>query len=747
MVLLRWLTLLLLVISSTLILSAQDTGSAFPITPGSIEGNINNNFYSTRYSFTVVPDDRVVITMNNTSGDLDPYMNLYDPDGDIYLFNDDVPDSGSRNSRIEFVADTAGIYVVEATRFDGETGTTSGTYRLTLTIEGLTQSPVEVDPLSVPPTFSVESTRIEYDSYGSGTIGSLDTEDYFSFGGRQGDFVRVTLTTTDGNMSTTINIRNENAAVISTATQTRPNEVIAVATIPKTGWYLIEVKQQSGSGNYDMYIARLAQSVLEPNTPVTGELTATAPQVSYVFNGTINDSILATVDFENDVDTFQPRITLLNLNQRVLAEFIGAKDRASIVTKLPRSGPYLIQVGVSGTETGGAFTLELRRSSLDIGKLNVVDVKYNESYKSQISDETPLEYYRFSGKVGELVTVSMQADEEMALDPYLILLDSNLNELAFNDTAGSTINARITQYTLPENSDYYIIASRAGLENGVSEGSYTLSLTVGQIELQTGAFTATLNWQGDADLNLFVTEPSGRTVSWSNPNIPSGGSLQIDSNTNCETPTSQPVEHIYWSNTIPVESGDYTVWVWYQNVCTLNVSIPFTLRVTAYGQEVLNVGSNPEQPITLNPKQRYQAVIRVNEPSGVLINSGEVNAPSPQQEASQGGDTLIRYGDVIAGDIRNDVYARFYQFFGEAGDVIAISVETQTGNLDPIVVLRTADDFNLELNDDVTRFNKNAGLQYELEESGQYVIAVTRFGLRDGTTTGAYNLRLQKIAD
>lgn len=742
-----WLIIIISFLFTGLSTSAQSVDSAFAIPPGTIEGNINDTFYSTFYSFDVVADDEVTIEMTNTSGDLDPFMNLYTSNGDLLLFNDDIPESGSRNSVITYIAEEAGILIMEATRFDGIEGNTSGTYRLTLSIEGASQMPIEVDPLTLPPNFAVNFRQIQYDTFSTGTVDSIFTENYYVFGGRQGDFVRVTTTHAIENLVLTVTIRNEDATVISTQTQMIDAESITLATIPEDGWYLIEVKRESGEGDFSLFVAQLAQSVLVPNEPVSGQLTTTAPQLSFVFNGTINDSVLARFQLLNKPFNVQPQIAILDINQQVIAEFTSVSNSASVLADLPRSGPYVVQVGVSGTQVGGEFSLTLQRSSLDIDKLEIENARYNESYKNLINNDNPLQYYRFVGKVGELVTIGMQADDTMMLDPYLILLDGDLNELAFNDTVGNSPNARITQFTLPANDEYIIIASRAGLQNGTTSGRYTLSLTVGQIELQAGVFTASLNWRGDADLNLFVREPNGRVISWSNPTSPNGGILQIDSNTNCETPTTQPVEHIYYPSTATIPDGDYTVWVWYQNVCSMSVTVPFTLTVSAYNQELLNVTSTTENPIAISPQQRYEAVIRVNQVSRNVIRPGEFSSPTAQQQASQGGDTLIRYGDTLSNTIQNDVYARFYQFIGEEGDTIRIRAVTQTGTLDPIIVLRTADDINLATNDDADPSTRNAQLEYTLTESGQYIITVTRYGLRDGATNGSYALQLEKVTN
>jgi hypothetical protein len=89
------------------------------------------------------------------------------------------------------------------------------------------------------------------------------------------------------------------------------------------------------------------------------------------------------------------------------------------------------------------------------------------------------------------------------------------------------------------------------------------------------------------------------------------------------------------------------------------------------------------------------------------------------------------------------VYARFYQFEGRANETVLISLQAITGDLDPIVVLRNTAGVNLALDDD-SGVGRNAQLRYTLPADGRYVIAVTRYGLREGTTTGDYRLILER---
>lgn len=724
--------------------AAQD--SVFPIEPGSVEGSINDSFFSQRYSFQAQTGQTVVIRMETTSGNLDPLLFLFDA-AEQYITDNDDFEEGNRDAQITFEPPADGTYIVEATRFQQESGTSSGTYRLTLEFPEDPGTQPEQDPLSVSPQFGVDYEFLEFEAFG---IGSLDEETdrrYFALGGRQGQFVRMVLTRTEGDVIPLLNILDENFTVISRVAESRENERVVYAVLPETGWYLVEVTRQEGSGAFSLYTTLVSDTVLTQEEPIEAAFDPSTQSLSYVFNATINERVfinLTVLEGEGIV----PELSIIDLGQVTLEQRQSQGVQTRVTLTVPRSGPYIVQARNLGEGGAGRIRLQLRRIEADISKLRIEEASYNEEYKGSISEDSPIDYYRFSGKAGELVTIEMSPleAEENALDPYIILADSELNELAFNDNVGASRSARVAQFSLPADGDYFILATRTGLSRGTTEGDYEMALTVGQIALQSGALTATLEWEGDADLNLFVRTPGGRTVSWANPQVPSGGTLQIDSNTGCETPTAQPVEHIYWPAAL--ETGDYTVWVWYQNVCSQRAPVDFTLTIEVNGTLLFSSESRA-QPTRLQPGERFETSLRLRgDGTSVLVNRGSTGSPSPQQVASQGGDTLIVYGQTLVGTITDEVFAQFYQFQGSAGDTVLITVERITGDLDPIVVLRDAVDNNLAQNDDSEDAyggdNRNSRLTFTLPEDGRYVIAVTRFGLRDGLTTGDYRLTLTR---
>lgn len=105
--------------------------------------------------------------------------------------------------------------------------------------------------------------------------------------------------------------------------------------------------------------------------------------------------------------------------------------------------------------------------------------------------------------------------------------------------------------------------------------------------LRTGDVQVTLRWDTIDDLDVFVTDPVGDTVSYQNPFIPSGGQLDVDANAACFQPLSPtPVENIFWP-TGQSPTGDFVVTVNIFERCrAAQNAIPFTLLVLVKGEVI-----------------------------------------------------------------------------------------------------------------------------------------------------------------
>ncbi|NDJ61121.1 MAG: hypothetical protein GYB67_08350 [Chloroflexi bacterium] len=720
------------------------------ITPGRSEGNLNDTIPAQRYSFQANRDDSVTISMERTSGDLDSLLLLFGPDGQLIERNDDLA-PGNPDARIERTLLANGTYIIEATRFEQQAGRSNGTFRLTLDIAG--SEPTDDGAAVVTtPEFGVDYRIIDFGQVINDDLDEAAPQDYYAIQGQQGDFVTAILTTPLGSLNGELRILDGSANVISRQQQRRTAQIaetIANATLPETGWYLIEVAGTSGAGAYELIVSRIQARVLPVGEQVTGQFALGTPSVPFIINARLGDLIRVSM-FRDATSSVDPELRLLDPNDDLVAPATG--DRfVNLSATIPRTGTYILQANNRNPGVTGDFAVRLTSViPLDPDNLNAESVSYNETLSGALSADTPADssappgdYYTFSGKTGELVSLTLTATSG-DLEPFLILMDTDLNELAANDAISGSRSARVGPYRLPKNGDYLVLATHAGLTADTrTSGGYDLELTAGEIVLTSGAFEATATWAGDADLNLFVRDPSGRTLSWSNPGAPGMGALEIDSNTRCQTISAEPVEHIYWPGLSPVP-GDYTVWVWYQDNCAMSPAVEFTLTVRVAGAVIV------EETATLALGQRFNAEVRVTGSNeGIFLNRpGAISNPSPQQRASEGGDTLIRYGqEGIIGTLNDQVYARFYRFEGLAGDTVAIDVLRETGDLDPIVLLRDSGDAPLPggSNDDRDTSTRDSRLIFTLPETDRYTIAVTRFGVQEGTTSGDYRLILTQI--
>ncbi len=125
---------------------------------------------------------------------------------------------------------------------------------------------------------------------------------------------------------------------------------------------------------------------------------------------------------------------------------------------------------------------------------------------------------------------------------------------------------------------YDLTALCAGFENSQA------------VVLQTGDVQVTLRWDTADDLDLFVRDPFGEEVSYFEPEIASGGQLDIDANSGCTERMAAPVENIFWPTGGGVP-GDYVVKVDLFSPCGSETPINFTLTTLVQGQVQTQTGT------------------------------------------------------------------------------------------------------------------------------------------------------------
>ncbi len=110
----------------------------------------------------------------------------------------------------------------------------------------------------------------------------------------------------------------------------------------------------------------------------------------------------------------------------------------------------------------------------------------------------------------------------------------------------------------------------------------------GQIDegfLGSGAVQITLWWDTDADVDLYVVDPSGAEISYQNRSSPSGGTLDRDARGACNTPQRETTENVFWNTERP-PSGRYQVIVDYFDACQRGGTTPVVLSISVGGRVV-----------------------------------------------------------------------------------------------------------------------------------------------------------------
>ena len=373
-----------------------------------VSGQITDKSYFELWEFEGSKGDRVQILMEGSDG-LDPYVGLLDAFTEQVLAEDD-DSAGNSNAQIDFALPMDGLYLIVATRYDLDTGTSQGGYDLSLKSSNTSQS-------------------------------------------------------------------TSNTTTTSASSTTEPVE------IEPGVFYIADLVLDEAVGNSldNDSFAHLYGLEAEAGTEV----------------------VIVMLANESDLDTY---VIVLTEDGDVLAEDddsgadIGAGKMDSFVAlTLPETGLYYVIASRSGLDEGkstGAYALiagipeeegpvepvssdESSDDDLPPGMESFGMIEVGTTPNETISDESFFHLFGFEGQAGDEITVTMRGED--GLDAYVALLDPSDEVLVEDDDSAGGMDAQIT-IKLPESGLYIIVATRNGLEEGTTVGSYTLELTAGPPE-------------------------------------------------------------------------------------------------------------------------------------------------------------------------------------------------------------------------------------------------------------------------
>lgn len=337
-------------------------------------------------------------------------------------------------------------------------------------------------------------------------------------------------------------------------------------------------------------------------------------------------------------------------------------------------------------------------------------ITFGQEVRGSIDDEQFRVLYTFSGEQGQVVSLSMRR-ESGDLDPYLILMTGPGVVVSVSDD-GEGRDAVISSQNLPSTGDYVIVATRFGHEHGTTGGEFTLRLdilgsstTIVGNTLRYGAPVIGQitddNWEaiyllparrGDV-VNIQMRRTSG----------------DLDALIDLFDPTGQA---LFSGDDDPTAYGSLDAGI-------ISYMIPldgiYFIRATRYGYDVGTSEGTFILTITQTPPE--------------ALGTRPLTA------------RYIAYGDVYSGTIDGEIFTRFYRFEAQRGDVVSVTVERQTGNIAPQISILVAEDLRPLSSTTATAGQTEARLfNVSIPETGDYLIAVSRFRGAEGTSEGTFEL-------
>lgn len=384
-----------------------------------------------------------------------------------------------------------------------------------------------------------------------------------------------------------------------------------------------------------------------------------------------------------------------------------------------------------------------------VAAVPVGELAFDTPVRGTLAGETYFQTYKFTGVANDIVALSMTRISGN-LDTLLLVLDPNGQIVADNDdiVAGNVTDSAINNppLRLAVDGTYTVMATRYGKQFGGTAGQYELVMSsqgadlpqdVIDLGLPTGDVQVTLVWNSNHDLQLLVRDPAGVAVFEDEPTIDSGGRMTQQGNVNCVAPLVTPVSHIYWPTGLG-RGGNYEIEVWHQNNCNDTRPVTATLYISVYGQTIGTI------PITTILNQRFITSFTIGGNRNVSLGLGGITGGSETIDFAGQIDSAIplTFGQSVTGNITLEDKFQVYTFEGTAGQVIDISMIATQGTLDPNLFLISPSLFEVANNDDITPGEDTDSFinDFELPETGRYIVIATHYGTIYGATVGSYQL-------
>ena len=421
------------------------------------------------YTFQGIAGTFVRVRMWRTSGELDPLLSLYTPQGQAIAVDDDA--GGGQSALLNNVMlPMDGVYGVLVLS-DSKTGT----YQITLETAptaypqtplpeaGMVQAQLAPTfaPFNPTPILAVNGAQLADHVPVQGAIERSGGFLRFPFFASQDTAFSVSVEPYDG-LRPKLEIFGPNGALVAEATTlTADNRLLLQNVVaPSTGAYIAFITgQQESIGTFTLsYGAGATTQNYELGTVIPDksyEQTPARPAVRDVWYLDLHQGDRFSVEVVTMSNFFDPLIELVAPDGASVAQDdngLGGVNATLQNVQASQSGRYAVRVRNAQAENVGKYAFVWRYIEaaptptpilLSVPVAVIADFVPSNDYR----------FYPFQGQAGERFLIRLNAAEGSTLDPLLSILDPADQEIATDDDGGGALNARVL-LTLPTDGVY-----------------------------------------------------------------------------------------------------------------------------------------------------------------------------------------------------------------------------------------------------------------------------------------------------
>ncbi len=217
-----------------------------------ITGSIDNQHPALLYSFDASAGNIIDVSLSAQSSSLDTFLMVLDPKGREVARDDDLDDSHHDSAIRGLALEDSGTYVIVATRYAQDFGSTTGAFELSIT-----RTP------SGEAAFGVVSQQINYGASINGKLDDTTIRQTFTFRAAAGDVITVEMLQASGDLDPKLTLTNNLGTILAQNDDDMQKGTLDAAIrgyiLPRSGYYTLVADHFTGSSNSGNYLLRLTR--------------------------------------------------------------------------------------------------------------------------------------------------------------------------------------------------------------------------------------------------------------------------------------------------------------------------------------------------------------------------------------------------------------------------------------------------------------------------------------------------------